>query len=141
MKTRTLLLLAVGCGLAILLAGGVQLLRLSNQHTDPPLALGDTGTAGDATVRVLSFEEADGAAVVTVTLAGVDDPRGVDGLTLVTPSAPLAAVDAPSGSDACTGFTVAPVTCTLTFDTSDVTGKSRQLLFQRAEQKARWKLV
>ncbi len=141
MKTRTLLLLAVGCGLAILLAGGVQLLRLSNQHADPPLALGDTATAGDARVMVQSFEESDGMAVVTVTLSGVDDPRGVDGLTLVTPSAPLAVADGSSGGDACTGFTVAAVTCTLTFDTSNVTGKSRQLLFQRAEQKARWKLV
>ena len=33
MKTRTLLLLSVGVGLAILLAGGVLLVQLANQST------------------------------------------------------------------------------------------------------------
>ena len=45
MRTRTLLLLAVTCGLAILVAGTVQLLRLAGQETETILAVGDAGTA------------------------------------------------------------------------------------------------
>ena len=69
MRTRTLLLLAVTCGLAILIAGTVQILRLAGQDTQPILAIGDTGTAGDANVTVTAFEEVDGVTTVTVTLA------------------------------------------------------------------------
>jgi HAMP domain-containing protein len=138
MKTRTLLLLAVTCGLAILLAGGVQLWRLANQQTDPLLEVGQSGAAGDARVRVDAFEEHDGVALVTVTLSGVADAGGLDGFTLVGPGA---TVQPGPGDDACAGFTVQAVTCTLTFDTAEVKDGSRLLLFRRAEQQARWKLV
>ena len=139
MRTRTLLLLAVTCGLAILLAGGFQLLRLSNQHTQTALLIGGSGTAGDATVKVVDFHEAQGVAVVTVTLRGVDDPNGLDGFRLQTVNELLA----PNQRDAtaCAGITVAPVTCTLTFGTADAKGASRQLIFRRAEQQVRWRLV
>ena len=39
------------------------------------------------------------------------------------------------------GFTVAPVTCTLTFGTATVKAGDRLLVFHRAAQTARWKLV
>jgi hypothetical protein len=139
MRTRTLLLLAVSCGLAILLAGGFQLLRLANQSTPAAaLAVGSAGSAGDATVKVLGFDETDGVAVVTVTLSGVDDPAGLDGFRLQTVNELLP----PNQHDpkACTGFTVAPATCTLTFGTSGATGRSRQLVFRRAAQQVRWRL-
>ena len=51
MKTRTLLLLALACGVAIMLAGAVFLVQLSGQDdVEPPVALGDAVTAGDMTV-------------------------------------------------------------------------------------------
>jgi hypothetical protein len=139
MRTRTLLLLAVSCGLAILLAGGVQLLRLSNQTTDKALVVGSQGIAGDATVKVVDFSEVDGFAIVTVTLSGVDDQQGLEGFRLQM----VNALVAPNQKDvkACRGFTVAPVTCTLTFGTAGAKGASRQLIFRRAEQQVRWKLV
>jgi hypothetical protein len=139
MRTRTLLLLAVTCGLAILVAGTVQLLRLAGQETATLLAVGDAGRAGDATVLVEQFEEVDGVATVTVTLSGVDDPNGLEGFTLVGPEATMSPNQ--RGDDACTGFTVAPVTCTLTFGTAEVQGGDRLLVFQRAAEIARWKLV
>ncbi len=139
MRTRTLLLLAVTCGLAILVAGTVQLLRLAGQETETILTLGDVGTAGDAKVQVTQFDEVDGVATVTVTLSGVDDPKGLEGFTLVGPGATMSPNQ--RGADACTGFTVAPLTCTLTFGTSDVKGADRLLVFHRAAQTARWKLV
>jgi hypothetical protein len=139
MRTRTLLLLAVTCGLAILLAGGLQLLRLANQTTAAALSIGSTGSAGDATVKVVDFQETDGVAVVTVTLSGVDDSTGLDGFRLQTVNELLA----PNQHDkrACTGLTVTPSTCTLTFGTAGAKGASRQLVFRRAAQQVRWRLV
>jgi hypothetical protein len=139
MKTRTLLLLAVTCGLAILIAGTVQLLRLANQETQPVVALGASGVAGDARITVTGFDETNGIAVVEVTLAGVDDPEGVQGFTLVGSGATAA----PSGGGAqpCAGFTVDPVECTLTFPTAAMQTADRLLVFKRADQTARWKLT
>jgi hypothetical protein len=139
MRTRTLLLLAVTCGLAILLAGGFQLLRLANQSTPAALLVGSSGSAGDATVTVVDFHEADGVAVVTVTLSGVDDPAGLDGFRLQTVNELL--VPNQRDGKACTGITLAPATCTLTFGTSGAKGASRQLVFRRAAQQVRWRLV
>lgn len=142
MRTRTLLLLAVTCGLAILLAGGIQLLRLANQETTEALGVGDKGTAGDAVVVVDRIDEdaADGLLVVTVTLSGVDDPDGLEGFTLVGVPKPVE-IQQSSAEDACAGFTVAPVTCTLRFPTDEFTTRDRQLLFIRAEEQVRWRLV
>ena len=139
MRTRTLLLLAVSCGLAILLAGGFQLLRLANQTTSVALLVGASGSAGDALVKVVDFHEANGVAMLTVTISGVDDPQGLDGFRLQT----VDALRPPNqrADSACRGFTVAPVTCTLVFVTADAKGASRQLIFRRAEQQVRWKLV
>jgi hypothetical protein len=138
MKTRTLLLLAVTCGLAILVAGTVQLLRLANQDTATVLKVGDSATAGDARVEVAAFDEADGFAVVTVILSGVDDADGLQGFTLVGTGSVAAPTGA--GDQACTGFTSEPLSCTLTFATSEMQTADRLLVFARADQKARWDL-
>lgn len=142
MRTRTLLLLAVTCGLAILLAGGVQLFRLANQDPPkPPLAIGETGTAGDVKVTVDDVATTDTELVVTITFEGVDDSNGIEGFSLVAPNkriAPLVVADDPA---ACSGFVVGPATCTLTFSTAGLTGTDRQLLLDRAEERVRWKLV
>lgn len=139
MKTRTLLLLAVTCGLAILVAGTVQLLRLANQDKATVLSVGESATAGDARVEVVGFDEADGFAVVEVSLSGVDDADGLSGFTLVG----AGAVSAPTGDgdEACIGFTVEAVSCTLTFPTTEMQTADRLLVFTRADQTVRWKLV
>ena len=141
MRTRTLLLLAVSCGLAILLAGGIQLWRLANQEPPTPsLEVGGTGMAGDAIVTVTKATDAGDAFVVTVTLAGVDDPDGLEGFTLVGGDLavkPSSVVNPGS----CTGFTVAPVECTLTFPNTGFPTDDRLLLLQRADDRVRWKLV
>ncbi|CAN0050241.1 unnamed protein product [Phaeothamnion confervicola] len=138
MKTRTLLLLAIGCGLAILLAGGVFLLRLSS---DPggtkALGIGDVGRAGDATVTLLAFQSDATTLVVDVRLGGVDDPEGVGGFTLVAPGKVVTATD----DSTCTAIAVAPTECTLVFDTTGLDGSSRQLLFRRADTQLRWSLA
>ena len=79
------MLLAVVCGLAILLAGGVQLLRLTTSESADAedLRVGDTASAGDATITVLSATESGGLLTVAVRAGGVADPTGTDGFTLV----------------------------------------------------------
>lgn len=139
MKTRTLLLLAVTCGLAILVAGTVQLLRLANQDQATVLAIGESASAGDARVEVSAFDEADGFAVVTVTLSGVDDPDGLQGFSLV--GAGAVAEAAGDGDHACAGFTSAPTSCTLTFPTAAMQTADRLLVFTRADQTVRWTLA
>lgn len=140
MRTRTLLLLAVTCGLAVLLAGGIQLLRLANQDPVTALGVGDKGSAGDAVIVVRDFTETDGRLVVEVTLSGVDDADGLDGFTLVGVPDPVTVV--PSGGEgSCTGFTVAPVDCTLTFATNRFETADRLLMFVRAATTVRWRLA
>lgn len=147
MKTRTLLILAVTCGLAILLAGGLQLLRLANQdEPDPPKSIGDSAQLGDAVVVVRSVAVTGDAILVTVTLSGVDDPDGVNGFTLIAPDEaisadPASAVTSESDLPLCGGFTIEPVDCVLQFPATDLKGSDRMLLFQRAAEQVRWRLA
>ena len=143
MRTRTLLLLAILCGLAILIAGGIQLLRVSDDSSvSDDLAVGDQATAGDMDVTVLQAVEADGFMRVQVRLGGVDDVDGLDGFHLVVSGdvlEPLSAQQA--GAGACDGVTVAVQTCSLVFGTADVQGTARVLLVQRGEDQDRWNLA
>ena len=82
MKTRTLLLLSVGVGLMILLAGGVLLLQLANESAAvEPAEVGESVEVGDVDVVVLGAQE--GATfAVDVELGGVDDD--LSGFSLAT---------------------------------------------------------
>lgn len=137
MKTRTLLLLAVSCGLVILVAGTIQLLRVSGQTTpSAPVARGVEARAGDARITLLDVAEDRGAITATLLVGGVDDPNGVAGFTMVAPGA----VRAPTGGT-CRQFTVAAQRCTLMFDNAGLSGTTRQLLWRRAGEQVRWVLV
>ena len=97
MKTRTLLLLAVVCGMAILVAGTVQLLRVAGQkNTTTLVRIGETGRAGDATVVVDGVDVQPDAVTVTVTLGGVDDADGLDGFTMVAAGSTARSTAAPA---------------------------------------------
>jgi hypothetical protein len=148
MKTRTLLILAVVVGLAILVAGGIQLLRVSGQGSSSgDHRIGQQAKAGDLVVTVVSASDANGQEDVVVRMSGVDDPAGLDGFRLVVIGAAIA--PAPAGATAragsaaeqCTALTVAEQTCTLVFDTSRVTGSTRVLLLRRGEDQVRWALA
>lgn len=144
MRTRTLLLLAVGCGLAILLAGGIQLFRLSGdqEQTTEQLALGAAGSAGDLRVTVVGALEKDGLMHVEVRLSGVDDPNGLDDFRLVVTGGPIEPLaPAQAGDGACDGFTEAEQTCELVFGTAEVEGSARVLLLDRGEDRLRWVLA
>jgi hypothetical protein len=135
-KTRTLLILAALTATAILIAGIALFVRLDRaQSTVALIAQGDEARAGDARITVLSSSNAVASTTVLVRLGGVDDADGLEGFRLVAPGA-TASVD-PADST-CAGFTIAPVECTLSFDTATFEGSSRQLLFQRSDAQLRW---
>ena len=88
MRTRTLLLLAVACGLVILVAGVVQLLRIAGQDEAGEFsALGAAVRVGDLEVVVDTYDESGGTAEVAVRLGGVDDDDGAADFRLVVPGA------------------------------------------------------
>ena len=138
MRTRTLLLLAVTCGLLILVAGGLQLLRIANQDEGSALEIGDSGRAGDAMVTVGEASQADGRMTVSVTIGGVVEADALRGFTLLGTPAPVAPMAA---SSTCATIAVEPVTCTLVFNTGQFTTKDRLLKFVRAQQRVLWRLV
>jgi hypothetical protein len=135
-KTRTLLLLAIGCGILILAAGTIQLLRLSgDDHPAATLTVGASGTAGDVAVRLDAVASVGNTITATVSISGVDDPKGLDGFRLVFPQTPLA--PQPGG---CAGITVAEQHCALSFDAGGRAATGGVLIFQRGEDTLRWRL-
>lgn len=142
MRTRTLLLLAVVCGFVILVAGVVQLLRITgaDEAGDAPIyGVGAEVEVGDLTVVVDGYVEDDATATVDVRLGGVDDDDGADEFRLVVPGSSLRADgERPS---ACAATTVATQSCQLMFDVGGAPGGSRLLLYRRGDEVARWELV
>ncbi len=140
MKTRTLLLLALACGLAIMLAGAVFLFQLATQdELTEPIPLGQPVEVGDMSVTVADSVESDGELVVEVRVGGVDDPDGAAQFRLIASGRPVS-VDLGGGGDTCGATTVEIVTCTIRFDTSVADGASRVLFYERGDESARWVL-
>ena len=139
MRTRTLLLLAVGCGLAILVAGVVLLLQLTNQQQQTLSRIGERVRVGDMDVTVTDVSERDASVLVDIEIGGVDDPDGAEAFRLVVPSGALRAD--PNAGNHCGATSVDPQPCTLAFRLGDDPGSSRVLVYQRGEDRARWDLA
>lgn len=137
MKTRTLLLLSVGVGLMILLAGGVLLLQLANESAAvEPAEVGETVEVGDVDVVVFGAEES-ATFAVDVELGGVDDD--LSGFSLATGDRRLQ----PLTTDAdgrCTEITVAEQRCRIEFDVSAADGSNRVLVLRRGDEQRNWVL-
>ena len=136
MRTRTLLLLAIGCGFVILVAGVVQLLRIAGED-DPPTAgaVGAPVRVADMTITVLDATEDDDTLTVELEIGGVDDPDGTAEFRVVVPGESLAA-----NRDSCGATTTETQQCELTFDLAGTEGTSRVLLYRRGDERARWEL-
>lgn len=140
MKTRTLLLLAVACGLIILIAGGIKLLLVADAQPPAHLALGATSAVGDMSVTVVAFEQIKGLALATVSLSGVEDADGATTWVFGTAEAQLKPVAPPSGAGEECGATkqAQKTTCVLAFETTATTGVLR---YQRAGEVRRWDVL
>ncbi len=142
MKTRTLLLLAVGCGLVILVAGSIKIFLISDDSTPSHLTIGQSAEIADMSVTVESVRRAGSQTLIEIEISGVDDPDGAatffygigasKELRPVTPSTDSAAACAATTVAAATG------TCVLAFDTDVSEGVLR---YERGGEKARWDIV
>ena len=149
MSTRRLILLALACGMAILVAGSIQLLRIS--RNEPTVEVGRIGTSAtiDGVAVTLVGQPASDRVVVRVAVkadrAALDDaaaPWAVRvGAERFSP-VPQAFVDGPPG---CTE--VDPVSsgataeCQLAFDTSGAGAGTRYLQFTLQGATAVWSLA
>ena len=147
MSTRKLILTALVCGLAILIAGGVKLIQVaSDEVAVEVLAFGDEATLGDMTVSVLDVEQRADATLVTVTMTGVDLTSGAaDGWRLLAdgrvqePAIENGRVQEParvSDTDGCTAVRAgAPTRCTVRFDAVE---SAATVAYVRAGEQRQW---
>lgn len=139
MRTRTLLLLALGCGLAIVAAGVTLFVKLGRQPVAAStITIGDIGRAGDITVVVDEFAaDPAGNLVVTVRIGGVDDADALDGFRLIGDGQAVG-VDRANPATTCAAVTVESTTCDLAFAAAAAGAGQRRLLFTRADEQLRW---
>jgi len=137
MKTRTLMLLALGCGVAIMLAGAVFLFQLATQdELAEPIRVGALTTVGDMSVMVIESQRlGDGSLSVVVEIGGTADAAPADDFRMIASGRP-----APLVGTTCTPTGAEPQACVVTFDVSTADGTSRVLFYQRGDDQARWVL-
>jgi hypothetical protein len=135
-KTRNLLLLALACGLAIMLAGAVFFVQLATQDdVEPPVSIGDPIRVGDMSVTVDGADEVGGVLRVDITIGGTEDGDPTDDFRLIASARPV-----PLASTTCGPSTPTGESCTIEFDVSGIDGVSRVLFYERGEDQARWVL-
>jgi hypothetical protein len=140
MKTRTLMLLALVCGVAIMAAGAVFLVQLSNQQeAERPTPLGEPVTVGDMRIVVDGSSEGGGVLDVELTIGGVADDDGADAFRLIASG--QAARPEPGGESSCGATTVESQRCVIRFDVSTASSDSRVLFYERGDERARWVLA
>lgn len=136
MKTRNLLLLALGCGLAIMLAGAVFFVQLATQdEAEPPVPVGERVEVGDMSVTIDGADESGGVLRVDITIGGTEDDDPTDEFRLIASARPVPVAGSTCGRS---GDTVA--TCTIEFDVGGIDGVSRVLFYERGDEQARWVL-
>lgn len=137
MSTRKLILTALVCGLAILIAGGIKLIQVANDEKQVEvLSLGDDVTLGDMTVSVLDIDRRPDATLVTVTMTGVDLASGAaDGWRLLADGRVREAVDS-DDPRACRAVTAIESTqCTVRFDSAE---SAPTVAYVRAGEQRQW---
>lgn len=134
MKTRTLLLLSLGCALAILGAGLGLFWQLGGTSAvTPAVPVGESVSVGDLDVTVLGATSSDGRIEVTAEIGGVDDSIITDGIIVIA-----AGTTYPVVNNDCDPATVALRVCSLMFAVPE----SDQVVMsiRRGEEQVRWAL-
>ena len=138
MSTRKLILLALICGVVILIAGTAKLFQTSQKPVEVQLlALGDSVTLGDMTVKVTALRDTADRTLVDVTMVGVTEAQAMDGWKLVASGKVSNPVLLPVGEG--TECTLTKLTeilaCTVAFPVSEGT---RTIAYTRAGEIRQW---
>lgn len=136
MSTRKLILTALVCGLAIMLAGGFKLFQVATEDVEAVVYdLGSEQTLGDMLVTVLEVQQSDAATTVSVRMRGVEGADGYEGWKLLADgklSDPIVTADTPP----CVTKMAQYVECEIPFIGS--TGTSLTVAYQRANLQSQW---
>lgn len=141
MSTRKLILTALICGLAIMLAGGIKLLQVATDDAEVVLlSAGEKSTLSDMTVAVESVEVEADMTIVTVSMVGVEGGDAIEGWRVVSDGEVLAPTN-PTGSDRPWCETTAKSetrTCALAFP---ATSGAITVAYLRAGEQTQWSLA
>lgn len=130
------MLMALGCGLAIMLAGAVFLVQLTSQDAiDEPVAVGESTEVGDMTVGVTEAVEDGDRLRVLLVIGGTADDDPTEGFRLIASGRPVTVA-----SSTCPASSEALANCLIEFDVAGADGASRVLFYERGDEQARWVL-
>ena len=136
MSTRKLILTALICGLAIMLAGGFKLFQVATEDVEAVVYdFGSEQTLGDMKVTVQSVNQSDSQTVVSVRMRGVEGADGYEGWKLLADgklSDPIVTADTPP----CVTKMAQYVECAVPFAGSE--GSSVTVAYQRANLQSQW---
>lgn len=138
MSTRKLILTALICGLLIMVAGGVKLFQTVRDGNEVPLlAIGESVTLGDMTVRVDGVRVTSDRTLVDVALIGADGASALDGWRLLAGGRITEPVSLPVGSgiECTTTNRDVESICTVAFPVSQGT---RTVAYVRAGEQRQW---
>ncbi len=130
-------MMALACGLAIMLAGAVFLFQLTTQDDlAEPVPIGEPVVVGDMEVTVTDTEVLSaGTLTVLIEIGGTVDELPTDGFRMIASGRPVTVEQT-----TCLATNEASQTCTVTFDVSSADGVSRVLFYDRGDDQARWVL-
>jgi len=138
MSTRKLIFTALFCGLLIMVAGGVKLYQTVRDGNEVLLlALGESVTLGDMTVRVDGVRITSDRTLVDVALIGVDGASALEGWRLLAGGKITEPVSLPfdSGTECTTTKLDTESICTVAFPVSQGT---RTVAYVRADEQRQW---
>ena len=135
MSTRKLIFTALICGLAIMLAGGIKLLQVANDDTEPVVyALGVEHTLSDMTVSVVEIDQSESMTAVTISARGVQDADPVEGWRLLAGGQVLLPLN--PQTETCRATDVVETrTCVVEFPSSQ---GSVTVVYRRANVQSQW---
>ena len=134
MSTRKLILTALICGLAIMVAGGTKLFQMATEEaTAVVYSLGTTKTLSDMTVSVKDVQQDSDATLVTVTMVGVEGGSAAEGWRLLAGGKVMSPLV--SKTECQSAWTDAVITCVLGFRESK---GSVTVAYLRAGQQSQW---
>lgn len=137
MKTRTLLLLSLGCAIVILAAGIGLFVRLSvNDATTVPSEFGDRVEVGDLQVVVSNASREGLKQRISVTVSGIDDREVTDSFAVISSGVSLNAEP-----NVCVAVIDADTSCEVEFVLSTETSEPAVLIVTRGEERGRWVLA
>jgi hypothetical protein len=130
-------MMALVCGLAIMMAGAVFLFQLTTQdELAAPIPIGEPVGVGDMTVTVTDITESDdGRLAVLIEIGGTQDDQPADEFRMIASGRPVTVEQT-----TCLATDGAAQECTVTFDVSGADGVSRVLFYERGDDRVRWVL-